>query len=412
MLSTLILTASLAVLPQISPHKDTDRVELKSGKELKGRVVYEDDTLVLLRQGKRKPKEIAVADTVRIESLERSLAEFVDRYDAADKGDAESLAAVARFAEERGLRGEALVSWVGVLFADPTYRPAYEALEARESTKKGWQFKIGKRWKTLEEAKARQGTWKEHWEVETTHFVIRTDLPVERVTRLAVNVERFYLDYYKLMHRALPLQVFDELPKVNLYVERDKMPKPPVPADAWYDWMRNELDVQVVDQLDLPLIMSEMSRLMLAGSLRGTIGQTGNAPPWCGRGLADLFGSSVEQKPDGALAFDFDREVQPFFKRVARAETLLPLKRLLGMSRAELLQGTNADLARAEAYTLVHFLIFGDGGARVKPFGAYLEHAYSRGQGSITHFQRILEIDDVAAFEAEWQAYARSKAGA
>lgn len=412
MTRTLTLLAALlplVALPQLSKHKDTDRVELSDGKQLKGRIVYEDDEAVFLREGRRKARAIARDEIAAVESLERSLAEFVERYDTLDRTKAEALADLATFAAARGLHGESLVVWVAAIVADPTFRPAYEALEARETKNEGWQFKIGKRWKTLEEARAIHGVWKEHWEVETTHFVIRTDLAVERLTSLAVNVERFYLDYYELMRRALPLRVFDELPAINLYVEEGRMPVPPVPTDAWYDWARNELDVRVTPEPDMTSIMSELTRLMLHNSLRGTIGQSGTTPPWCARGLSDVFGSAVVQD-DGRFALDFEREYVPLFVEHASAPEPLPLDRILTMNDPEFLAGTHHELARAQAYTLVHFLVFADERKHAAGFGQYLQEAYS-GKRSKSTLLKALGVKDEDELEREWATYARAKAG-
>ena len=404
-----LFALALPFTAQISKHKDTDRVQLTDGKELKGRVVYEDDARILLREGKKKPREIARADVASVQSLERSLQELVDRYTAADKTDPEAMGEIARFGEERGLVTESKLAWVEAIFADSDYRPAYEGLNTRESSKKGWQFRVGKKWRTLEEAKAIHGKWKERWDIETTHFIIRTDLPVERLPRLAMNVERFYLDYYRLMRQALPLMVFDNLPIINLYVQEGVMPVPPVPSEAWFDLVRNELDVAVTEDHDLTLIMSEMTRLMLYNSLRGTIGQTGNTQPWCARGLADVFGSAVIDVDD-VLQLDFDREYRDFFRLQAESESPLPLKRILAMGRADFLTGSNHELARAQAYTLTHFMVFGADEKYLPGFGAYLQSAY-KGKGSESDLKKALELEDTAEFEAEWNAYVAAKAG-
>ena len=188
------------------------------------------------------------------------------------------------------------------------------------------------------------------------------------------------------------------------------MPRPPVPTDAWYDRIRNELDVRVRREPDLSLIMSEMSRLMLFSSLRGTIGQTGTTPPWVGRGLADLFGVAVVQQPDKAVSFDFTREAQQLFQTHAAAAEPLSMDRILTMSPPEFIDGTNHELARAQAYTLVHFMVFADEGKYLPGFGDYLQAAFG-GQGSKTHLLKALDLRKSDALEEEWASYVRAKAG-
>lgn len=409
MIRTLLLLALLAAVPQVSKHKKTDTVTLTGGKELVGRVIYEDAEKILLRTGSKKPREIAIADTVSVLTLERSLREFVDRYDAADKSDPDSMAEVARFAEERGLATEARLAWATAIFADEEYKPAYERMKARDSSKKGWQFRIGKKWRSLEEAKAISGKWKDRWEIETTHFVIRTDLPVERLPSLAVNVERFYLEYYRVMRQVLPLYEFDLLPAINLYLQDGAMPTPPVPAEAWFDLTRNELDVQVTENRNLPFIISELSRLMMFNTLRGTIGRVGNTMPWLVFGQADVFGAAVVDA-DGALELDFDRLYLDSFKRHAEAENPFPIKRIVNMGWGDILTGTNHELARAQTYTLTHFLIFGENEQFRTGYGEYLKQSFV-GKSAEKDLVKALGLKSSKELEDAWLEYVKAKAG-
>ena len=407
MIVTTLVSTAVLFAPQVSKHTDTDTVRLNDGKQFKGRVLYEDEEIVQIRV-RRKNREFSVKDVKEVRSLERSLQEWADRYDAIAPDDADDLADLARFCTERGLADEALVTWAKALFVDPTREDAYEAFDGRKA-RKGWQIKIGRRWKTLDEIKQIHGKWKDRWELETTHFILRTDMPAEQLLDLAMDVERYYLAFYEVMRPSLKLLVFNEVPIINVYVESNKMPKPPVDVDAWFSWVRNELDVRVrdEDEIDMQLIMREMTRLMLNNSLRRTIGNTGNVSPWAGEGISDYFAGAVSGDP-GHLRLEFGSDVQRFFTTHAKASRPLSLRRILAAGRMDFHTGTNAELAKAQAYTLVHFLVKADDGKYRDGFLDFLRSSFA-GQGSETHFRRALGLDDLRDLEAAWNDYAKSK---
>ena len=122
-----------------------------------------------------------------------------------------------------------------------------------------------------------------------------------------------------------------------------------------------------------------------------------------------VFGATLESTPDG-LSFDFERVYPDFFKLHAEAAEPFSLKRVMAMGRADFLTGSNQALARAQAYTLVHFLIFGEDEKYLSGFGAYLRDAYG-GQGSETHLRKALDLKDTKELEQAWHAYAREMAG-
>ncbi|MFT5049160.1 MAG: hypothetical protein ACI8QZ_000550 [Chlamydiales bacterium] len=406
MIHNLLIAAAL-LAPQVAKHKTADTVKLSTGKEYVGRVVYEDESKILMRV-RSKPHEFDVADVAAVQTLERSQRELFARLDGGAALDASGLLELADFAAERGLVGEARMLYAKAIFADAESPEAFEALDGREHKQKGWQVKIGKRWKTLPEIRERHGKWKEHFEVETTHFIVRSDMPAERVVDLALDVERYYLAFYDVLGARLNLHAFDALPTVNAYEESGRMPKPPTAIDAWYAEVRNEFDISADGGVNRTLIAREMTRLMLSNSLRKTFGKAGNLTPWAARGIADMFASAVlvGQRP---MAFDFTRVFDEYFRVHAQAKKPVSIKRLLTMGNAEFWgQGDGSN--EAAAYTLVHFMIHGQDGKWSDGFRDFLESSYN-GKGSATHFEKALGLRNLKELEESWNAYVKAAAG-
>ena len=97
------------------------------------------------------------------------------------------------------------------------------------------------------------------------------------------------------------------------------------------------------------------------------------------------------------------------FERHAAAQAPLPLQQILRMARMEFRSGPNGELGRAQAYTLVYFLLKYDDGKYRQGFLDFLRSSYT-GQGSQTHFERALGLEDLVELEAAWNAYAKDKA--
>src|SRR6187397_370009 len=98
--------------------KPADVVELAGGKTLTGRVLYEGADEIVVKSG-RGEVEVARADVQSIHSVERSLKEFLQRYDDLPRGDSAPVAALARWCAENGLPNEAHNLWLRVVLANP-----------------------------------------------------------------------------------------------------------------------------------------------------------------------------------------------------------------------------------------------------------------------------------------------------
>lgn len=135
----------------------------------------------------------------------------------------------------------------------------------------------------------------------------------------------------------------------------------------------------------------------------------GDLPPWVNEGLAEYFGESLVV--DGTII-----EAQPTPWTIARLKALtdddrvIPFATLLSLSPRD----WNAALARGDASTqylqsasMVHFLMWGEGGRLNGNFSAYLRHL-NDGRDSLSAFRMAFGGTDANAiedFERRWRAF-------
>ncbi|MGB7160487.1 MAG: DUF1570 domain-containing protein [Tepidisphaeraceae bacterium] len=123
-------------------------------------------------------------------------------------------------------------------------------------------------------------------------------------------------------------------------------------------------------------------------------------PIWANEGLAEYFGEAVFTGDSFVTGI-----IPPWrLKRVHEtfdAGAFLPLREIMPMSHAEWNRGMS--VARYDqAWTMVHFLVHGDGGAYRGRFAAFLRDV-SRGQAWEQAWLSSLGPAD--GFEAKWRAY-------
>ena len=110
---------------------------LKDGKEVECRVTLEADDYILTRRGSKK-KQYARDEIAEIHSVERSLSQLFERYDALPSRGPAELAELALFCEQNELPSEARNLWIQVLTIDlRTSRPGTSSAASTPSAGAG-----------------------------------------------------------------------------------------------------------------------------------------------------------------------------------------------------------------------------------------------------------------------------------
>lgn len=378
-----------------------DRVKLQDGKVLEGRVVQEGKDAIVLRQDK-KDRTIPRKDVAELTTLERSLATITARE--VPTGDAAALAALAGECDKAGLAEEARLMWLRVLLVDPAHAAALAAVEARP-LKDDVQVTFGKEKRKLSELRATQAKWKDAYELQTTHFVLRTDVPLARALDIGLNLERFHKTFYELLGQPLELYVFDprELPEIRVYGELDAYPSPPTANQrVWFGMAENCLHVEASQQVHLPTVVAELSRQMLFSAMRRSAGPTAEVPAWVTSAISEYFGWTTPPKAD--MPWPAASEpVKELFKRAAKTD--LSFERVFHGARNDFTDAANAADMSACAYTLLHFFAFARDRALNPGFGRYVtEGAKGRlSLGALTE-QVGMKADEI---DKAWREYVR-----
>jgi len=381
-----------------------DHVKLEDGKILDGRVVQESRDAVVLRANNAN-RTILRKDITDLTTLERSLAKIVARE--VGTGDAVAYAGLAVECEKAELVAEARLMWMRVLLADPSNAAAIKALDAR-ALKDDVAFKIGKDQHKLSEMRKPQPKWKEAYELETTHFVLRTDMELGRALDVGLDLERFHQRFYDLLGKPLELFIFDEreLPEIRVYSEPGAYPSPPVPGErVWFGVAENCLHVAAEQPVDVPSVVYELSRQMLFSAMRRSAGPTAQVPAWVATGISQYFAMAAPQK----RGLPWASATEPFktlFQTAAASD--VTFERLFRGVPDDFTNGPKASEMSADAYTLLHFFRFGRDGELRDGFGKYVTEG-AKGKLSMSALTDHVKLkpDEI---EKAWREYVRANA--
>jgi hypothetical protein len=401
-----ILTSAALLLPV--DKDETDLIVLADGKEVECRVLYEDDELVIARS-RRKNREYARSEVAEVHSVERSLREFLKRFEVVAHDNPAALAELALYCESEELPGEARNLWIRILTLDPVNEQAWTKLGGNKG-RKGWRLKVRGHYYTLDELRERVSDWKNALELRTAHFVLKTDADPQRALDVAIDLERAYLTFYDVLGPHLKLYTFDELPEIHLFSNAADYPRPPVRGDdAWFALFANTVYVNGSEEHNVGQIVATFTDCLVYNSFRRTLGKQGSLTAWARQGLGLSFAAAV--RPDaGHVTWDFESPARSLFASHANDEEPLTLKQLLRAGNASYNSGTDAQRYTAQSYTLTHFLVFGAGGKYRAGFAEFLRSSFE-GKGATSHFEKALDIE-LDELEPEWTAYVKEQAGA
>ncbi|MBL9121007.1 MAG: DUF1570 domain-containing protein [Phycisphaerae bacterium] len=132
-------------------------------------------------------------------------------------------------------------------------------------------------------------------------------------------------------------------------------------------------------------------------------------PPWVNEGVAEFFGESAVV--DGAVIVGqtSERTLNTLRAAISQGKHI----RFRDMITMDLerwnanVQSGSAMLQYMQAWSMVHFLVYGDGGKYQRSFEAYLANI-NRGAKNFEAFVRAFGTDDIDSFEARWIEHAKT----
>ena len=400
--------AESAAPERSAAHDDrSDLVILNDGKEIECRVILEAEDYILTRRGSKK-KQYRREDIAEIHSVERSLAQLFERYDALSSRGPAELAERALFCEQNELPSEARNLWIQVLTQDPVNEQAWNELGGVYTKRRGWRLKVRGRFYTVDQLRERVSDWKHAMEIPTAHFLLKTDIEPERAINIALNLERAYMTYYEVVGEALALQVFDEVPEVHVFKDPKDYPTPRFQGDeAWFSRGENTVFVNGASPAVANAAVFMLTHALVLNSFRRTIGGNGSIAPWTERALAEAFSYAL-QVEDGVATWEFGRPIMEYFRLPAADDKPLGMKRVITAGYGAFNNGTDARRYNAECHTLMFFLLHAEEGKYRQGLADYMRSSF-KGQSAPTHLEKALGVK-LKDLEPQWNAFVEATA--
>jgi hypothetical protein len=389
-----------------APDEDLDSVTLANGKVLSGRLMYAGPELLVLRDGSRD-REIPRADVAMLRSHEDALRALLAEIRRLDAEDEDAVLSLAQRTREAGLPHEARLLELWALASRPDSEAANTALGNR-TRPSGWQVKDGRRWVDSAEWCRREGEWKQRRTLRTTHYELKTDLPLAQSVAAAFDLERAHGILLDLLVPHARVLDPDELLPVQIHRGSDSYPEPGGGRAGYFDASARTLYVLQADDGARHVLWHECTHQLLYFTTERTRGARGSIPGWFNEGLAQYLEVGLQRAPIG-LDLLAGLPDQAGFRAHAEARDPFDLKRMLTMDAGDFMASSDAALKYAQAYTLTHYLLHGDGGAPLPPWGRFVRSAWDGGS-SMSDFRKSLD-DDLDDFEEAWTAYVASTAG-
>ena len=397
-LAPLLLAATLALGDDPAP----DVVVLSAGSKVEGRVVYQDPKLVVVRVG-TKEREIPMKDVAKVTSRAATHREAMEHWLKLDPKKVHDVLQLMDWCREAQLRGDAeLFAWLALTMA-PASEEAHLFL-GHEQKGESWIVRDGAKRIDWERLPKLREDWGGAWQLDTTHYHLRTNAKLAEATRLALALECQYKAVYELFAIDLHLYEVTEPLLANVHADKASFPELTSTNGAYFDSTEHTLIVDASKAVNTTVVFHEAMHQLIDATATHTRTNLGDIPAWLNEGLADYMSTSMAGA-DGRYEFDKGAVAAHYFKLQAAAKNPYDLSRVLTFASDDYLATSNRDLKYAQSYTLVHFLMNAGAGKYRQPFMAFIRAAY-KGQSSTTEFKNAIGVDE-RALEKEWTAYVK-----
>jgi hypothetical protein len=243
-------------------------------------------------------------------------------------------------------------------------------------------------------------------------YAVRSDLPEAETRELARRLDLMHAEYQKRL-AGLEQRVPGQLNVFMFARERD-----------YLDTLRSQFGADVAGSGGVFFItprgagLAFFSEGVPRSRLHHVIQHEGfhqvantrfgtDLPQWVDEGLAEFFGEAVVVGSEVIIGQSGARTIKAIQDAI-EAGTTIPFLDMVTMSQEawnRRVQAGDATLQYQQAWSMVHFLVYGEGGKYRGAFERYLRFL-NNGASSADAFGRAFGTTDLAAFEQRWKAYA------
>jgi hypothetical protein len=338
-----------------------------------------------------------------VQSITRELRGVLERWEKLAPDDAGGRLTLAREARGKELDDEGRVLAWSILSKDPNDAGAHTFL-GHESKGGKWLIKDGSRSVPFDKYVEERKDMSDGWRLQTTHFALRTNVPLETACDTLLELELYYQTFFDWFRPELDLYEITEVIGEQVHAERRSYPGGSG-ASGFYDEDANTVFAVVVAGSVIETLVHETTHALLRNTAVRTKAALGSIPAWVNEGLADY----MKYCRSGKLAhplYTKGARTPFYFAMHASAQKPFDLSRVLALSTEDFITSSNVGLAYAQSYTLVHYCLHGADSKYRAKFFEFLRRCYA-GHSSSTDFKAALEIRE-EKFEAEWHAYAKA----
>ncbi len=400
----MLLPALLAIAALMGGDPPPDTLVLDRGKKVTGVILKVTADEVVISQGSRT-KSYPVSKVKSMTGPRVAYPEYLERlreHFAEPDASAEEAAELAAWCAEQGLERDTEWLYLRALTLDPDHEGARDAL-GHKRRGDGWSVKVGNGGKTTwDKLLDRRLKMKDAWELSTFHFDLKAAGELPDVLAAAAELEQVYAAWFELFQPTVGFHEVQAPIPVHLYPSHGDFPSQSNNLDAYFHRETRSLRSYFSDGVASRL-QHEAVHAVIYYTAREWEKKEPKLPGWLEEGLATYLDSCLDGPP-GAIVLDPEKLDEASFRDHHLAKKKDSLTRVLNYQTSDFGASTGQATKYAESYTLVHFLLHGADGERAEAFAKVLTLAY-RGQGSMSHFKKALELRKLDQLEAEWEAY-------
>lgn len=381
-----------------------DVVTLKDGKRLEGRVVRDTSKEVIVRVGS-SDRRASADEVLSVSSAARKLKEALELWERLSPANTAAVAELARECKVVGLDAESRLFALYGLTIAPTDGALHE-LAGHEKRGETWFVRDGAKREAFAKRFERTLGWGDAWQLDSTHFEVRCNLPLRDAVTCAIELELFYRVFFAWFAEDLPLYEPSARMKANVYANSAEYPEGGG-RSAYFETVPNMLHVNASAGLELGALIHEATHQLLHNTSSNTKASLGAIPAWLDEGLAEYMAACREGIGSRA-AYSKGKPNRAHFALHRQAldrpsDKPYDLSRMLAMDHGDFMASSNSALKYSQAYTLVHFCLHGGGDEQRGRFFDFFRRAYA-GKSSMTAFKDAMVVKE-KELEAAWGEY-------
>lgn len=385
---------------------EEDLVRNANGKEYRGQVVFDGKDYLVLRSNTRL-MNISKADQGEVRAVLRDLPKALAKLRQLIKQDAAGHLALAQEMQATNLPLEARLLFWRVLTLDPQNAVAHRALKHRLVADE-WKARAGNGWLKLPKLKEYHAEWDKAWEFETSHFQLRSNMPLRETLTAALDLEYTYANFHALFGERLEVHASDLKIGVWLHGDGKSYNDPHQQRGGYYA----ERDRRLYVDATLP----DWRKTLVHEAVHGIVdfaashakSGSGKIPGWLHESLALYMEPHTRDGSysDEPRAIGGSGPIRWLIEHHAQAQRPYSLKAILNMPWADFGLTQRRELRYAQAYSLTYFCLNAEDGKYRDAFFNYARAAFE-GKSSSTDFKKALGMRE-KELEATWTAYVKA----